>query len=78
MSRRPRPIARWLKRGLQPGTPEWDAGIRELVERQSKAMAQRLYPAIPGAKYVCFYPMDRKRGEKRQLVHRTDGRSPEA
>ena len=52
------------EKGLQPGTPEWDAGIREVVERQSKAMAQRLYPAIPGAKYLCFYPMDRKRGEK--------------
>jgi chlorite dismutase len=27
-------------------------------------MAQRLYPAIPTAKYACFYPMDRKRGEQ--------------
>jgi hydrogen peroxide-dependent heme synthase len=52
------------EKGLQPGTPDWDAGIREVVERQSKAMAQRLYPSIPGAKYLCFYPMDRKRGEK--------------
>ena len=52
------------EKGLHPGTPEWDAGIREVVERQSKAMAQRLYPSIPGAKYLCFYPMDRKRGEK--------------
>jgi chlorite dismutase len=26
-------------------------------------MTQRLYPAIPDAKYVCFYPMDRKRAE---------------
>src|SRR5260370_20376624 len=26
-------------------------------------MAQRLDPAIPTAKYVCFYPMDRKRAE---------------
>ena len=51
------------ERGLQAGTPEWDAGIREVLERQTKAMVQRLYPAIPGAKYLCFYPMDRKRGE---------------
>jgi chlorite dismutase len=27
-------------------------------------MAQRLFPAIPTAKYLCFYPMDRKRGEQ--------------
>ena len=52
------------EQGLEPGTPEWDAGVGEVVERQSKAMAQRLYPAIPDAKYICFYPMDRKRGEQ--------------
>jgi chlorite dismutase len=27
-------------------------------------MSQRLYPAIPDARYLCFYPMDRKRGEQ--------------
>ncbi len=26
-------------------------------------MAPRLWPEIPPAKYLCFYPMDRKRGE---------------
>jgi hydrogen peroxide-dependent heme synthase len=51
------------EKGLQPGTPEWDAGVHEVLDRQSTAMAQRLYPAIPDAKYVCFYPMDRKRAE---------------
>ena len=49
--------------GLQPATPEWDAGVREVLNRQSTAMAQRLHPAIPDAKYICFYPMDRKRAE---------------
>ena len=51
------------EKGFSPGTPEWAEGIREVAERQSTAMAQRLYPSIPSAKYVCFYPMDRKRGE---------------
>ena len=27
-------------------------------------MAPRLFPAVPEAKYLCFYPMDRKRGEQ--------------
>ena len=27
-------------------------------------MAPRLFPAVPDAKYLCFYPMDRKRGEQ--------------
>jgi chlorite dismutase len=51
------------EKGLQPGTPEWDTEVREVLDRQSNAMAQRLDPAIPSAKYICFYPMDRKRGE---------------
>src|ERR1700733_13593977 len=52
------------ERGLEPFSPEWNAVIEEVLERQSNAMAQRLFPAIPAAKYLCFYPMDRKRGEK--------------
>jgi len=52
------------EKGLEPGTADWNAGIREVVERQTNAMAQRLFPAIPSARYLCFYPMDRKRGEK--------------
>ncbi len=49
--------------GIVPHTPEWDAGIQETLDRQAAAMATRIYPALPTAKYICFYPMDRKRGE---------------
>jgi chlorite dismutase len=28
-------------------------------------MAPRLWPEIPGTRYVCFYPMDRRRGESK-------------
>ncbi len=52
------------EKGLQPGTPEWNAGVREVTERQANALDQRLHPAVPPAKYLCFYPMDRKRGEQ--------------
>lgn len=51
------------ERGLQPHSPEWDAGIAEVTTRQSTAMASRLFPEIPAGKFICFYPMDRKRGE---------------
>jgi len=50
-------------RGLQQGTEEWDKAIAEQLERQKKAMAVRLWPEIPEARYICFYPMDRRRGE---------------
>ena len=51
------------ERGLEPHAPEWNAAIAEVMARQSAAMTPRLFPAIPPAKYLCFYPMDRKRGE---------------
>jgi peroxiredoxin len=50
-------------RDIAPHSPEWNAAIKETLDRQAAAMATRLYPAIPEAKYLCFYPMDRKRGE---------------
>jgi len=49
-------------RGLQPGTPEWDQAERETLERQRTAMAVRLHPEMPAARYLCFYPLDRNRG----------------
>ncbi len=39
--------------------------MAEVIERQSAAMASRLYPEIPSGKYICFYPMDRKRAEEK-------------
>jgi chlorite dismutase len=45
-------------------TPEWDAEVAASLERGASAMAPRLYPSVPEAKYICFYPMDRKRGEQ--------------
>jgi peroxiredoxin len=51
------------EKGLTPHTPEWDAEVAEVLARQSLAMAPRLHPEIPPAKFICFYPMDRLRGE---------------
>ena len=50
--------------GAVPGTPQFDAEVNTSLERASAAMAPRLYPSIPDAKYLTFYPMDRKRGEQ--------------
>jgi len=50
-------------KGVQPNSDEWKAEIEGVLERQRQAMAPRLWPEIPASKYICFYPMDRKRGE---------------
>lgn len=51
--------------GYEPHSSEWNAGTSEVIARQTAAMTPRLFPAIPDAKYICFYPMDRKRGEEK-------------
>ena len=50
--------------GHEPHTPEWESAIENLAKRQASAMAGRLRPAIPDTAYVCFYPMDRRRGDQ--------------
>jgi hydrogen peroxide-dependent heme synthase len=50
-------------KGFEAHSAEWNAEIAESLKRSAGAMAPRLFPAVPEAKYLCFYPMDRKRGE---------------
>jgi len=51
------------ERGVAPLSEEWNREVEETMERQRQAMRPRLYPKIPDSRYLCFYPMDRKRGE---------------
>jgi chlorite dismutase len=50
-------------RNIDPHSEEWNREVNETLARQKEAMRARLYPEIPSGRYVCFYPMDRKRGE---------------
>ena len=50
-------------RGVEPHSEEWNREIESVLARQRQAMAPRLWPEIPATKYLCFYPMDRRRGE---------------
>jgi peroxiredoxin len=50
-------------KGIPAYSDEWKKEIEAVLERQRQAMAPRLWPEIPPSKYLCFYPMDRKRGE---------------
>lgn len=51
--------------GVTPHSAPWKASIQETLDRQKTAMAPRLHVEIPPAKYCCFYPMDRLRGESK-------------
>ncbi len=50
-------------KGTEPHSEEWNKEVEAVLARQRQAMAPRLWPQIPGSKYLCFYPMDRRRGE---------------
>ena len=50
-------------RGIEPHSEEWKRAIAETVARQKEAMRPRLFPDMPPSRYICFYPMNRLRGE---------------
>jgi len=49
--------------GIQPHSDQWKAEIECKLNRHREAMQPRLFPEIPPNRYVCFYPMNRLRGE---------------
>lgn len=49
--------------GIEPASPEWVKAEAAKLEEQGQAMAGRLTPRVPGRRYVCFYPMDKKRSD---------------
>jgi chlorite dismutase len=59
------------ERGVAPYSEEWNKEIRETLNRQKEAMQPRLYPEIPEGRYICFYPMDRRRGESKNWYSET-------
>lgn len=51
------------QRGLKRFSPEWNSAFDELLAEQEQhpRNASRLWARIPQRRYVCFYPMDKKR-----------------
>jgi hydrogen peroxide-dependent heme synthase len=56
--------AQFAENKIEPHSEAWETAVKEVIDRQSEAMVSRLYPEIPESKYLCFYPMDRRRGEQ--------------
>ena len=49
------------KRGIESGTPEFETELRTEMERMARP---RLFPEVPPRRYLCFYPMSKRRGEQ--------------
>ncbi len=50
-------------KGLHPGTAEWNKEVETELAKQRQGAAPRLWPEIPQRRYLCFYPMNKFRGE---------------
>jgi len=54
-----------IENGVEPHSDEWKQAIEDTLARQREAMQPRLFPQMPPNRYICFYPMDRRRGEEK-------------
>jgi len=50
-------------RGLTHGSDEYRAAMKEAMDAQHGRVSGRLFAPFPARRYVCFYPMDKRRGE---------------
>lgn len=51
------------QRALKPGSEEYDRAFDEEMKTQRSRVSGRLFPEIPHRRHVCFYPMNKRRGE---------------
>ena len=52
-------------RSLKPGSEEFDRAFDEEMAQQKNRVMGRLFPEVPARRHVCFYPMNKRRGESK-------------
>jgi len=50
-----------LRRGFAPDSPQWREAVTTEMAEQRERLASRLWPKIPDRRYLCFYPMNKRR-----------------
>src|SRR5271156_1590193 len=56
---------RLAEEGIRPHSPEWQQAVETELQNQRHKLAERLWPLIPKRRYLCFYPMSKKRDEQK-------------
>ena len=51
------------EQGLQHGSDAYNAAFDAEMDRQRQRVGGRLFTPVPPARHVCFYPMNKRRGE---------------
>ena len=52
-------------RGLEPGSEPFEQAFAEEMATQATRVGSRLFLELPRRRHVCFYPMNKRRGEAR-------------
>jgi hydrogen peroxide-dependent heme synthase len=50
-----------IDRGLKPHSPEWKTAVENKLNEERVKLGARLTPSIPDRRYICFYPMNKRR-----------------
>jgi len=53
------------ERGLAAGTEAFESAFDAEMDEQRKRVHSRLFVEVPARRHVCFYPMNKRRGEQR-------------
>jgi chlorite dismutase len=59
---------------FQPGSEEFERAFDAEMESQRQRVMNRLFIDLPKARYVCFYPMNKRRGEALNWYSESFGR----
>jgi hydrogen peroxide-dependent heme synthase len=57
--------ARLGEKGLARGSAEFETAFDAEMEEQRRRVVGRLFQEIPARRHVCFYPMNKRRGESK-------------
>jgi peroxiredoxin len=53
-----------LDQGIRPGSEIYDSAFEVEMEKQQQRVQTRLFRKIPQERFICFYPMNKRRGEQ--------------
>lgn len=52
------------QQGLAPGKPAFEEAFAQEMANQKERVKTRLFRDVPETRYICFYPMSKRRGEQ--------------
>jgi len=56
---------RLVERSLKPGSEEFERAFDVELDEQRRRVLGRLFVEVPARRHVCFYPMNKRRGEQK-------------